>query len=189
MVRELSSEFNPEGRNRMLLVEAAWWSVLRRMRVATHLHMSSMVPDSHGLHLPSLETCQRCLPDTSQCCVTTIPQILAKLHRDESPSQMFYLVVDKTQNCSHQYVEVWVVSGMSRDKGKIAGCYNLTVKCLSQAHRLMRYSWSLANATTLESCGSFRRWSLAGRSRSIGYGPQDLEPIVTYSCLSACLLS
>lgn len=64
MAKELSSEFDPEGKSRLLLVEEAWWSVVKRVGVAAHLHIICMVPDSHDLHLPSLQARQGCWPDT-----------------------------------------------------------------------------------------------------------------------------
>lgn len=50
MAKELSSESALEGRSRMLLVEGAWWSVGRRVGVAAHLTLSSVVPCSHNVY-------------------------------------------------------------------------------------------------------------------------------------------
>lgn len=49
MTKELSSEFAPKSENKMLLVEGACWSVGRRVGVAVHLTLSSVVPYSHNV--------------------------------------------------------------------------------------------------------------------------------------------
>jgi hypothetical protein len=45
-------------------------------------------------------------------------------------------------------------------------CYGLNMKCPPEAHVLK--AWSLAGDAILEDSGNFRRWGLAGRTRSQG---------------------